>query len=177
MVRIFRELLRLYPPAFRQTYGDEMILVLFDAQAEIRRKSFLVRLRWQLREIAGLLSGALEEHMRSITGSYEGELLPPRRFKTQKEFRFPKATVGLMTVVLIAVVMVIEKAKAISMSVPPNSVQVGPIQPEQYGTVSTFVVVLVGACAAAAIGWAILFALRRTGSQRLSELDAQRSGG
>ena len=91
----------------------------------------------------------------------------------QKEFRFPKATVGLMTIILIAVVMVIEKAKAISMSVPPNSVQVGPIQPEQFTTVSTFLVVLVSACAVAAVSWAVLFALKRTGSQRLSSVNPQ----
>ena len=34
------------------------------------------------------------------------------------EFRFPKATVGLMVVILAAVMLAIEKARAISMSIP-----------------------------------------------------------
>lgn len=173
MIRAFRILMRLYPLGFREQYGEEIKLVLSDIAAEIRNKSLLGQLERALREFAGLLSGALEEHMRSITGSNGVEFVGARRFKMQREFRFPKATVGLMTIILIAVVMVIEKAKAISISVPPNSVQVGRIQPEQFGTVTTFLGVLVGACAVAAIGWAVLFALKRTGSQRMSAVNPQ----
>jgi hypothetical protein len=174
MVSVFQALLCLYPPRFRRKYGDEMLLVLMEVEQEIRRKRPWNRLGCEMHELAGLLRGALEEHMRDMTGSYEGGFLSPRRFRMQKEFRFPKATVGLMTVILVAVVMVIEKAKAISVSVPPNSVNVGAIQPEHFTTVSTFLIILIIACAAGAIGWTVLFALRRTGSQRLSELHPQR---
>jgi hypothetical protein len=173
MVTVYRALLHLYPRAFRSKYGEEMMSVLSDIEAEIKKNNSWKQAWAAVHELAGLLRGALEEHMRSITGSYAGEFLSARRFKMQREFRFPKATVGLMTIILVAVVMVIEKAKAISVSVPPNSVQVGPIQPEQFTTVSTFLVVLVSACVAGAIGWAILFALKRTGTQRLSSVNPQ----
>jgi hypothetical protein len=176
METVYRALLHLYPRVFRSKYGEEMMSVLLEIEAEIRKSNPWRRLGSGVRELAGLLSGALEEHMRGITGSHEGKFLSTRRFRMQNEFRFPKATVGLMTIILIAVVMVIEKAKAISVSVPPNSVQVGPIQPEQFTTVSTFLVVLASACLAASIGWAILFALKRTGSQRLSAVNPQQSG-
>ncbi len=92
----------------------------------------------------------------------------------RSEFRFPKATVVLMTIILAAVIMAIEKAKAISASVPPTSQPVGPIQPEHFTTVTTFLIVLVGAGIAAVIGWTILFALHRSGMQRLAEVNPQR---
>ena len=89
----------------------------------------------------------------------------------RSEFKFPKATVTLMIVILIAVVMAIEKAKAISESLPPTSQTVGPIQPEHFTTVSTLLVVLAGMAVAGALLWAVQFALHRSGIQRLSELN------
>lgn len=83
----------------------------------------------------------------------------------RSEFRFPKATVALMTIILAAVVWTIEKAKAISASVPHTSQQVGPIS-VQFTIVPTLVLVLIIAGTAGAIGWAVLFALRRSGVQR-----------
>jgi hypothetical protein len=176
MLTVFRALLCLYPAAFRHKYGEEMMSVLIDVQAEMKQKGRWGRVVSELREIVGLLSGALEEHMRNITGSYDSGKFLPRRFTMKTEFRFPKATVALMTIILAAVIMTIEKAKAISASVPHTSQTVGPIQPEQFTTVSTFLVVLASACVAGALGWAILFALHRSGSQRLSEINPQRAG-
>ena len=105
MLTLFRALVGLYPAAFRREYGTEMMSVLSEVQAEIERESFWIRAVCEMREIGGLLRGALEEHMRSITGSYEGEMFLPRRITMQREFRFPKATVALMTIILAAVIM------------------------------------------------------------------------
>ena len=86
----------------------------------------------------------------------------------RSEFRFPKATVALMTVILAAVVWTIEKAKAISASVPHTNPPIVPVPTVQFTIVPTLLVVTAMAVAAGALGWAALFALRRSGMQRLS---------
>ena len=88
----------------------------------------------------------------------------------RSEFRFPKSTVALMTIILLAVALTIDKAKSIEASVAPSATYVGPIQAEHFTIVGTFFIVFVLACALAAIVWAVLFALNRSGIQRLSQL-------
>ena len=89
----------------------------------------------------------------------------------RSEFRFPKATVALMTIILLAVIMTIEKAKAISESVPHANPPVGPIQPAYITIVPTFLIVFAGVCVCGALLWAVLFAFHLSGVQRLSDLD------
>ena len=89
----------------------------------------------------------------------------------RSEFRFPKVTVTLMTIILAGVVLAIEKATAIHASVPDSYQHVGPIQPAHFTFLPTMLVIMGGACLAGAIGWAILFALHRSGVQRLAEFD------
>ena len=88
----------------------------------------------------------------------------------KSEYRFPKTTVGLMIVILAAVMLTIEKAKAISASIPHANPPVGPIHSAQATVAQTMLGVLIWAIVAGGIGWAILFALRRTGVQQLSEM-------
>ena len=73
-----------------------------------------------------------------------------------------------------AVVMAIEKAKAISASLPHMGPQVGPIS-VQFTIVPTLLLALAIAGTAAALGWVVLFGLRRSGVQRFSGFKA--SGG
>ena len=173
MLALYRSLLHLYPGAYRSEYGDEMVQVLSEVQAEARTRSALARVISGVREAGGLLYGALREHFLSITGSHERRrfsfMFLSGRFAMRSEFRFPKATVALMTVILAAVIFTIEKAKAISASVPRASLPVGPIQ-AQFTIVPTLLVVLIGTAVAGVIGWAILFALHRSGVHQLSEM-------
>ena len=171
MLALYRALLRLYPAAYRCEFGDEMLDVLSEVQGKVRKKNVMTRIFFAMREAGGLLSGALQEHVRSITGSYNNGNFSVRRFAMKSEFRFPKATVGLMMVILAAVTMAIEKARAISMSVPHTNLAVGPVQSAQTTIVQSFLGVLIWAITAGAIGWGILYALRRSGLQQLSEMD------
>ncbi len=175
MLDLCRSLLNLYPRAYLYEYGEEMLEVLSEVHAEIRRRGELARIVCGVHEAGGLLYGALQEHLRSITGSYDHGIFSSafsrRRFAMRSEFRFPKATVGLMVAILAAVMWTIEKAKAISASVPHANPPVGPIQPEQYTIVETLLVALIWGIVAGAIGWAILFALRRSGVHHLSEMN------
>ena len=170
MLSLCRYLLYLYPPAYRLEYGEEMVAVLCERQMESWNSSVVARWIFWAREIAGLLHGALQEHVLATTGLHSWVGFRLRRFSMRSEFRFPKATGWLMLVILAAVVMAIEKAKATQASLPDTHPYVGPIQPAQFTLISTFAVLFVSGCVVAAVGWAVLFALRRSGVQRLSEL-------
>ncbi|HET7149797.1 MAG TPA: hypothetical protein VFI60_00185, partial [Candidatus Acidoferrum sp.] len=87
------------------------------------------------------------------------------------EFRFPKSTVALMAIILAAVMFTIEKARAISVSIPHANPPVGPIHPTQAMIVQALLATLIWAIGAGAIGWGILYVLRRTGVQELSEMN------
>jgi hypothetical protein len=170
MLSLCRYLLYLYPPAHRLEYGEEMVAVLFERQAESQSSGVVARWAFWVREIAGLLHGAMREHVLATAGLHSWVEFRLRRFSMRSEFRFPKATAWLMMVILAAIVVAIEKAKAIQASLPDTHPYVGPIQPAQFSVIATFAVVLVGGCVVGAVGWAVLFALRRSGVQRLSEL-------
>ena len=177
MLALYRSILHLYPASHRAEYSDEMLEVLCEVQAEIRKKSALERAGCAWREAQGLLVGALEEHWRRFMGPYERARLSPfeGRFVMRSEFRFPKATVGLMLVILAAVMFTIEKAKAISASIPHANPPVGHIHPSQLEILPTLLLAMLSAVGAGVLGWAILFALRRSGIQQLSEMNP--SGG
>lgn len=89
----------------------------------------------------------------------------------RSEFRFPKATAPLMAIILLVVIMAIEKATAISASVPHTGQAVGPIQPAHFTIVPTFLIILAAVCVIAGLSWLVLFALHRSGTQRLAQLD------
>jgi hypothetical protein len=96
MFSVYRCLLRLYPADYRDEYGDEMAAVFLEAQVETRAEGLLPRGAFYLREVAGLLRGALREDTRAITGFHRGtpfssfSSFPQRRFAMPSEFRFPK---------------------------------------------------------------------------------------
>jgi hypothetical protein len=179
MLAFYRSLFHLYPTAYRCEYGDEMMEVLSEVQALTRNRSPLSRILSGGHEAGGLLYGAMREHFRSIISPYDGKMLSSmfssmflsRRFTMRSDFRFPKATVALMTIILAAVILAIEKAKAISASVPHANLPVGPIQPAQITIVPTLLVVLISAIVAGVFGWGILFALRRSGVHHLAEMN------
>lgn len=82
------------------------------------------------------------------------------------EFRFPRSTIFLMWVILAGLLLAIAEAKKIAM-------QYGPADSRSVWTMLPgFIIaaaVLLGA--AGATVWGILFALKRTGVQRLENLD------
>lgn len=173
MLALYRALLRLYPAAYRCEFGDEMMDVLSEGQSDVRKKNATTRIFFAMRETGGLLGGALQERLRNITGSYDNGIFSVRRLAMKSEFRFPKATVGLMVVILAVIMFAIEKAKAISASIPHTNLPAGPIHPAQGTIVQTLTLLgaLIWAILAGGIGWAILYALRRSGVQQLSEMN------
>jgi hypothetical protein len=166
---LLRSLLFLYPATYRGEFADEMLTVLTDRQADLEDR-LLPHVLFFARESAGLLLGALQEHLRNTCGPQEF-LIPERRPTMRSEFRFPKSTVTLMLVILAAVVYTIEKAKSLQSVLPSSSPALGPIEPAHVAVVPSFFVGLALILSCAALGWLLVFALRRSGLHRLSNLD------
>lgn len=172
MIGVYRSLLRLYPSIHRTRFGEEMIAVFSDLEAETARKGTVARCVFCLRETAGVLTGALQEHWRALGGTDIWQLFPTRRFTMRNGFRFPKATAVLMTIILAGVVMAIRMGEAIHASLANVNPAIGPIQPVHSTLLPGVVLGLAIFYAAGLIGWAILFAMHRSGVHRLAETSA-----
>jgi len=166
---IYRRLLFLYPASYRQAFGEEMIAVFGEMQAEMASKGVVARSSFFVRETAGVMTGALLEHWRALGGDPVWPTIPIRRFTMRTEFRFPKATAVLMTIILAGVMMAIKQGEAIVASVPHVSEPVGTIHPVHSVFLGGIMLTLAFFYAAGLIGWAILFAMRRSGVHRLAE--------
>src|SRR5580698_2452804 len=174
MVSLYRCLLYLYPAAYRYEYGEEMAGVFREALGDVRSetwgKGLWPRAVFLLREFVGLFHGAIEERWRATATSHSWLSIPSRRFTMHSEFRFPKATPVLMAVILAAVILTIAKAPAIEDSLPYSNPQLPPIHAEHFTFFPAMAAIFLSACTVAVIGWAVLFALRRSGVHRLSEM-------
>jgi len=181
MRSLYRSLLYFYPAGYRAEYGEEMIAVFLEAQAEAAKRGVITQAIFGARECRGLLLGALREHFRHITGSDGSTLFSTRRLSMHSEFRFPKATVSLMVIILVGILLTIDKAKSISASVSYSRPNVGPIHAaQQLMLLPALLIILTGACVVGVVVWAILFALQRSGLHRLSDVNpagGQRPGG
>jgi hypothetical protein len=174
MLTVYRRLLGLYPETHRQQFGEEMMAVFEDVRADIRDKGALARAAFCVREIAGLLNGAMGEQMRAFIGTDAGFSFGTRRFTMRNGFRFPKSTAVLMTIILLGVVLAIRKGEAIAYSPPHVDPQLPPIHPVPSDLLSGIPFFFMFFYAAGLIGWAILFALRRSGVHRLAEMSGER---
>ena len=90
------------------------------------------------------------------------------------EFRFPKVTAILMTIILAGVALAIKRGEAISSSLPHVDPAIGPIQPVHSTLLSGAVLLWAMFSAAGLIGWTILFVMRRSGVHRLDTTSAER---
>jgi hypothetical protein len=162
MLRFYKWLLYLYPPVYRREFGDEMISVFRDLQKEVRDRSFRERISFRTRESAGLLAAALQEHLRNISGRYR--LISFTRFDMRPEFRFPRSTVFLMSIVFAGVILAMEKANTIQMKYEPGSRSIWPSLPWFLGLTLLFTCVIV------VVVWGVLFALGRTGAHRQANI-------
>jgi hypothetical protein len=173
-VSIYRCLLRLYPALHRNAFGEEMVVVFGEVRAETVSKGVLSRAVFYARESAGVVRGALHEHWRALGGNPVCLWFPTRRFAMRTEFRFPKTTAVLMTIILAGVMLAIKQGEAISASLqgaadPP----IGAIHPVHSVLLGGIVLGLLFFYAAGMIGWAILFAMRRSGMHRLGDTSSR----
>jgi len=166
---LYRRLLVLYPADFREEYGDEMAWVFRQAHAEIRGGSALALVAFCAREMQGLLVGSVRERVRGLFGSYNPA--PGKGGSMESKFRFPRATLVLMLLSLLGVVLSLGEARVVEMHYGGGSVP-----PEWPMLLWIFGQMLLITVAVAASVWGILFALRRSGIQRLEELKPWQEG-
>jgi hypothetical protein len=171
---VYQRLLWLYPAEHRREFGGEMCSVFREVWADVAAGGVFARSACFAREFAGLLSGAAREHLRRLPVFEVGALLSTRRFNMRNGFRFPKTTAALMTIILLGVILAIRKGEAIAYSLPHVSEPVGPIHPVHSGLLSPIPLFFLAFYAAGVLGWAILFALRRSGVHRLDEMSGER---
>jgi len=76
---LYHFLVHLYPATYRGEYGEEMLAVLSEVLTENQKKGVMARIVSAVCEIAGLLCGALREHIRNIAGSIRVEKSFSRR--------------------------------------------------------------------------------------------------
>jgi|SRR5579871_1327730 len=170
MLTIYQSLLRLYPAEHRRQFGDEMTEVFREACAEAKDMKLILRARFGAREIAGLMSGALLEHLHNLVGVDARLSLATRRFTMRNGFRFPKTTAVLMMIILAGIALAIEKARLIQATFSNGNPPVVPLETARFTFFPTLVLLLVIFYAFGLVGWAILFALRRSGVHRLADI-------
>jgi hypothetical protein len=162
MTCLYRWLLYLYPPPYRREYAAEMISVFRDAQADVRVESFRERISFCTHETLGLLAGAAREHLRILTGHCP--FISFTRFDMRPEFRFPKSTVVLMSVIFGGVMFAMKEASDVQAKYGSASDSMWRTFPGFAGLTFAFTLVTV------AIVWTILFALGRSGVHRLANI-------
>jgi hypothetical protein len=174
MLTAYRKLLHFYPAEHREQFGDEMADVF--RQAEQGRVGPVARVAFHLKELAGILNGALREHLRILVGAHAAVPLYTRRFTMRNGFRFPKTTAVLMILILAGILIAIQRGESIATSIPHlnEPLPLPPIHYVHFGLIWGIPWMFGFFCAAGLIGWVILFALRRSGVHRLDEISADR---
>jgi len=175
MLAVYQRLLRLYPAEHRKFFGEEMLAVLREESDENADKRLFTRSRFFVREIAGLVTGALREHFRVWLEIQEELSFVTGRVAMRNGFRFPKTTIVFMTLILACVVTAIKRGEDIAASVPnvnpPLPIHIQPVHSILLGGIPLLFAFFY---AAGLIGWAILFALRRSGVHRLADMSGER---
>ncbi len=167
---MYQRLLWLYPEEHRREFGDEMCAVFAQARGDLEDRSAATRTLFLLREIVGVLLGAVRAHVRGFDGFEFGDLFLTRRFDMRNGFRFPKATAILMTIIFLGVLVAIRKGESIANSLPHVNPTIPPIV-EGHSALLPPIALYVGVFyGLGLIGWLILYALRRTGVQRLDDV-------
>jgi len=172
MINVYRQLLRLYPAAYRREFADEMLTVFEEARCETVRESFIKRGLFNLREVAGLVGGACKEHLRIAEWKDLKVLLPRKEFIMHNGFRFPKSTVVFMMLILGGVLVAIKRGGDIARSLIDP--QVAGTQPMHSALLPPVVLLWMFFCAFGLVGWGIMFALKRSGMHRLAQISGER---
>jgi len=173
MLALYRSLLHLYPASHRRQFGSEMISVFEDLQVDRANAGRVPQLHFACREAFGLVGGALREHLRALHTDHNWLSFPIRRFTMHHEFRFPKSTPILMSLILAGIVLAIDKGNTIAASLPYTHPEIGPIQPVHH-TFFTGLALLFGLFyVAGLIGWGIMHVLHRSGVHRLADMSVE----
>ena len=176
MTALYRCLLKLYPPAHRYKFADEMLDVFIEAEAEAGCADLRRRIAFYFREFSGLVRGALREQLCDVDLCEREDLKIGGIMIRQTRCRFPRSAIVMMTFVLVIVIGMIAKIQGVSHSygrIISGELPHQPLQwPSYYGLISGIAVVFLLAWAAGVAVWAIAYAMRRTAAQHLGDFEA-----
>jgi hypothetical protein len=111
VLHLYRLLLLLYPRAHRQEFAEEMLTVFRQIHRDFAPLGLGPKIRFCLRETAGLLAGAFGEHMKARNRALGGVM---------RTFRFPRWTVALLVLALLVVLAGIDVIARQSLSFGAN---------------------------------------------------------
>jgi len=163
MPSIYALLLRLYPAAYREEFGREMADVFQQALGDARSRGAFAATKFFTREIAGLLREGLAQRLASVCMVHELLVHLGRGFTMERQFRYSRVSISFMAVSLVIVLMAMGRAADIVHLYSP--LQKG------YGLVRPLITCLLLANAAGLLAWLVRFAVRRSGSHRLEQVE------
>jgi hypothetical protein len=185
MAPLYELLLSLYPAADRTAFGDEMMDVLRQAEADAARAGVLARAWFYLHESIGLLGGAARERLHGLGEERGWKFLAERGPMFQRERRYPYTSIVFMSLVLAVTILIIAKAQGVAHYLyqiytlnghtvieTRANVHLGNSLfqwPSHWGLLGSIALFLAITWLAAVIAWGVTHAMRRSGVHRLDE--------
>ena len=168
MLALYRCVLLLYPEICRREFAEEMLVVVSERLENDGRAGLLSRMKLHGRELAGLLSGAMDERFRFKSSSYLALPVAWRRITMRSSFRFPRAVAPMMLLVLALVSFTISRASSAAVkATSPHLATAG----ERFSLPLSVGLWLGTAYLVGAIVWLLIHSLHRSGTQRLSDVE------
>lgn len=186
MTRLYRFLLKLYPPSDRLAFGDEMLDVFLQAEADAAGCGAVSRAWFYFREWSDLLAGAARERLYALGETRGWKFLSERGPVMHRERRYPYTSIVFMSLALAIIVLTIAKAQGIAYYVVQMYTINGQLViqtrqhlemgnaithwPSHWGLLASIGMFFAVTWLAAVVAWVVTHALRRSGVQRLDEV-------
>lgn len=185
MSGVYEVLLKLYPAADRADFGEEMLDVLRQAEADATRRGPLARGWFYLHEAMGLLGGAARERLHALGEERGWKFLAERGPMFQRERRYPYSSIVFMSLALAVIVLVIAKAQGVAHYLyqiytlngrtvieTRQNIHLGNSLaqwPSHWGLLASIALFFGITWLAGVTAWGIAHALRRSGVHRLDD--------
>ncbi len=167
MFLLYRSAMWLYPKYCRAEFADEMLDVVRAGASEVGSESWMKRISFHSRELAGLLAGALDERVRFRPNSYFKLPLVWRRIAMRSSFRFPKSVAPMMMLVFAVVLFTIARAASTAVMVTsPHVTTAG----ERFSLPLSVGLWLGLAYLVGVVAWLLIHAMHQSGAQRMSNI-------
>jgi lysylphosphatidylglycerol synthetase-like protein (DUF2156 family) len=185
MAPIYEFLLRLYPSVDRSAFGDEMLDVLREAEADAARRGVLARSWFLVYESMGLLRGAARERLHALGEERGWKFLAERGPMFQRERRYPYTSIVFMSLALAVIVLTIAKAQGFAYYLVQTYTVDGRVViatrqhwnlgnslfqwPSHWGLLGSIALFFAITWVAGIAAWGVSHAMRRSGVHRLDE--------
>ena len=169
MEALFRGVVQLYPENVRELMGEEIVDVYREGCAACLGRAPIFKLRFYSREFAGIVGGLVREHMRNLLPSFD-HFAPVGRLFMRSGIKFPIAGVVFMVLSFLGVMYAIFEAQAVSAAAPKDNPTLA-LHPVHVNPPGGIVIIIAIAYVLGVIGWAVVYSLRRSGAERLSQVE------